>query len=202
MKIKYLIFLFIIFIFNNCSEKIDERKINITQDNRILAFGDSLTFGYQVEKQNSYPSILSNKINLNIDNKGISGELSNKGLKRLKKILNNEKYDVLLLIHGGNDILQNKSMRELKSNLNQMIKIATNKNLKIIMVSVPHKTMFGIEDLAIYKEIANENKNVILIENILTKILENNDLKVDYIHPNKLGYIKLSDEIYKHLNLK
>lgn len=206
MQKKFLI-LFLIFstiFFSACSENKD-KKLEIYKNNKILAFGDSLTFGKGVKKEENYPYLLEkelNKRNLNIkiDNEGKNGELSKDGLKRLKRILNKKEYNILILMHGGNDILQRKSKIELKDNLQEMINLALKKNIKIILIPVPKMILFGLKDLKLYKELKEKN-NIFYLENALVDIINNNKLKVDYVHPNKKGYEKLVKKLIFLFNL-
>nr|WP_305909554.1 GDSL-type esterase/lipase family protein [Methylomarinum sp. Ch1-1]MDP4522473.1 GDSL-type esterase/lipase family protein [Methylomarinum sp. Ch1-1] len=72
----------------------------------ILAFGDSLTYGTGASPQRNYPSVLSQLTGLQVINAGIPGEISRNGRKRLPDILDKQQPDLLILIHGGNDILR------------------------------------------------------------------------------------------------
>ena len=83
---KLLLLLPLIFTLFSCSEKPVLSKLD--QSDKILAFGDSLTFGYGASTEQSYPAILSQLSGLNVINEGISGELSSEGLKRLEAYAN------------------------------------------------------------------------------------------------------------------
>ncbi|WP_201342176.1 GDSL-type esterase/lipase family protein [Abyssogena phaseoliformis symbiont] len=50
-----------------------------------MVFGDSLTFGKGVSKNNSYPSVLSKLTRHKVINAGISGETTQGGLRRFGK---------------------------------------------------------------------------------------------------------------------
>ena len=78
----------------------------LAKDAVILAFGDSLTYGTGTNKNFSYPALLEKLTQHKVINKGVPGEISSAGLKRLPKLLDQYKPRLLILIHGGNDILK------------------------------------------------------------------------------------------------
>ena len=76
----------------------------------ILCFGNSLTEGYGLKPEESYPSLLQNRIdslglNYRVVNAGISGETTAGGKGRLGWVLKN-KVDIFILELGANDGLR------------------------------------------------------------------------------------------------
>lgn len=195
-KIFLLVLLLVGFFYINVSKK--EKDL---QNLEILCFGDSITYGYGVNEDESYPAVLANLTNAKVQNSGLNGETSEFGLIRLKGILETSKFDVFILCHGGNDLLQNLNINFTKSNIKQMIKLAKDKNIKVLLIGVPNPSLglFGLKSNEIYKEIANE-ENVPLENEILSEILINQNLKSDQIHPNKQGYEKLAKAIKEKLS--
>ncbi|MEJ2415039.1 MAG: GDSL-type esterase/lipase family protein, partial [Sulfurimonas sp.] len=88
----------------------DPKKQPLSKDTTILAFGDSLTAGYGASKGQDYPAHLQRLSGIKVINAGISGEVSADGLKRLPELLQEYKPQLVILCHGGNDILRKKSM--------------------------------------------------------------------------------------------
>ena len=164
----------------------------------ILAFGDSLTYGYGTTPAKSYPSLLSSLTGLKVINAGINGETSQDGVTRLPKLLKNPSIKLMILCFGGNDILQKRSMSSLKKNLKTMIQLAKDKKINVLLISVPNISLFGLSALALYEEIAEE-ENVPLVNSMLADILSNPTLKSDQIHPNALGYKQMAKKIYESL---
>jgi acyl-CoA thioesterase-1 len=67
----------------------------------IVAFGDSLTAGYGVNLEDSYPSLLENilkekSIRVKILNMGVSGETTSGGLDRVQFVIDQKPNLVLL----------------------------------------------------------------------------------------------------------
>ena len=166
--------------------------------NTILAFGDSLTYGYNAKPDESYPAILSTMTGLNVINAGIPAETSKEGLKRLAKYLEDPSIKLMILCFGGNDMMQQVSMDVLKNNLKTMIQMAKSKGIDVLLISIPNLTLFGLSPLSLYDEVADE-ESIPLISGLLSKILSDPSLKSDQIHPNALGYRQMAENIYENL---
>lgn len=172
--------------------------ITISATDSILAIGDSLTYGYSVASHHSYPSQLAAMSGYNIINAGINGDTSLEGLERLHELLKNTSIKTMILCLGANDILQRKSLIILKQNLKEMIRMAKEKNISVLLVAVPNFTLFGLSDLELYEELAKE-ESVALAPNILANVLERPSLNIDQVHPNALGYKEMARMIYERL---
>jgi len=170
----------------------------LSPQDSILAFGDSLTYGFSAKPTESYPAILSKLSGHHVLNAGVNGETSKEGLIRLPTLLEDTNIKVMILFFGGNDILQRRSMSELKSNLKAMIDMAKEKNIKVLLISVPNIGIFGLSPLGLYEEVAEE-EDIVLLSGMLADILSQPTLKSDQIHPNALGYKQMAEEIYESL---
>lgn len=198
MSIVKLIFLAIIAIvvlnfFDNSSEEFDG-AIMLPLDTKILAFGDSITYGYHVDKEQNYPSQLSQLLLADVINAGINGELTSQGLQRLPGLLKKHKPQILIICHGGNDIIRRKSLIKAKENIKKMIKLARAQNIHVVLVGVPMLEVLTLSTAQIYYEIADE-MNVPLEGSALETILGDNNLKIDQIHPNAKGYTLLANSL-------
>ena len=166
----------------------------------ILAFGDSLTNGFGAGYEFSYPKYMERKIGLTVINAGIDGEFSFEGLSRLPELLEH-KPDLVILCHGGNDMLNKLSSQELKQNLLAMVTLIQNSGAKVLLVGVPNFFLFSFETHDIYYEVADES-DILLEDEVLTKIELNSSLKSDYVHPNEKGYEMMADTFIEVLKLK
>jgi len=166
--------------------------------NTILAFGDSLTYGYNAKPAESYPAVLSEMTGLKVTNAGIPAETSQEGLRRLPQLLEDPSIKLMILCFGGNDMMQQVSMDVLKNNLKTMIQMAKAKGIDVLLITIPNLTLFGLSPLSLYEEVANE-ENIPLISGLLSKILSDPSLKSDQIHPNAFGYRQIAENIYENL---
>jgi len=188
------IIVFLVFILAACSEPPLKQ---LSHDSKVLAFGDSLTSGKGVSKAFNYPSVLANLTGLTVINSGISGETTTQGLKRIEKKLIEYQPDLVILLEGGNDFLRNKSHAQIKGNLAKMIEITQSLNIDLVLLAVPTKSVF-LSPSEIYQDLAQKYE-VVLIEDIVTDLLKNNEYKSDQIHFNQLGYQKLAERIHQVL---
>ena len=181
----------------SCSD--NASKLTPLSDNAIiLSFGDSLTFGTGVKSNTqSYPAILSQLTGLNTINAGIPGEVSEQGLKRLPQLLKNTKPSLVILCHGGNDILRRLSRQQLKTNLQKMIELIQSANIDVVLVAVPEFS-FTMTPPDLYEELAVQY-NIPIETDILASIERDPSMKSDQIHPNVLGYKHMAESIYSVL---
>jgi lysophospholipase L1-like esterase len=170
----------------------------LTADMTILAVGDSLTHGYGAPEGQSYPALLSKMTGYHIINAGVNGETSEEGLRRLPKLLATHHPKLTILCFGGNDILQRKSLAALKTNLIQMIEMTKASGSDVLLIAVPNMTLFGLDPLDLYEEIAQET-DIPLLSGIFSEILSQPSLKSDQVHPNAAGYQKLAEAVYESL---
>jgi acyl-CoA thioesterase-1 len=162
----------------------------------ILAFGDSLTYGYGALPHESYPAILEQKLHRTVINAGIPGELSEQGLKRLSPLLQKYHPDILILCHGGNDLLRKKSLASLRYNLEQMIRLARSQHVDVILIAVPEFGLLHLTPAPVYGELAKEYR-LPVEPDVLSDLLHDNRYKSDYIHPNAAGYEKMAEAVEK-----
>ncbi len=161
---------------------------------KVLAFGDSITYGYRVKKEHNYPSQLSKLLFAEVINAGVNGELTRQGLKRLPGLLEKHKPQILIICHGGNDIIRRKSLIDAKENIRKMIELARKKNIHVVLVGVPKEEVLRLSTAQIYHELANE-LSVPLEDEALQDILSDNYLKIDQIHPSEEGYKILAHKL-------
>jgi acyl-CoA thioesterase-1 len=164
----------------------------------ILTFGDSLTSGYGAPKTRSYPAQLQMLTGLEVINAGVPGEISSEGLRRLPSLLNAYHPDLVILCHGGNDILRKRPKQQLRTNLAEMVGLIRQNGAEVLFVGVPGFGLLGLDTLELYDEIAEEG-GVIYEGGVLSAVLGDPSLKSDQIHPNAQGYGVMSRAFFERL---
>lgn len=159
----------------------------------VLAFGDSLTYGTGAEPGMGYPEQLQKLIARKITNAGIPGETSAEGARRLPGLLDEYQPDLVILCHGGNDMLQKLGKDQLKKNLRRMFEAVNQRGIPMIMISVPQPGLL-LSDADVYGEMSEE-LNIPLVEDVLGKLLKDPRYKSDYVHLNADGYHVLAEKV-------
>ncbi|MFM2392624.1 MAG: hypothetical protein RLZZ546_601 [Bacteroidota bacterium] len=125
------------------SEKLDKSADSHTQNQKnqpktIIFFGNSLTAGYGLDEEFSFPSLIQKKIdslklNYKAVNAGLSGETSADGFKRVDWILK-QKPDIFVLELGANDVLRGQNLFNTNQNLRFILNKVMVKNPEVKLV--------------------------------------------------------------------
>ena len=166
-------------------------------DATIIAFGDSLTYGTGAAETESYPAILARLTGRKVFNAGVPGEVSAGGVLRLPEVLERERPALLILCHGGNDLLGRQDQRLLAENMRVMLRMAREQGVPVILIAVPTPDL-SLKPPVLYEDLSSEF-NIPLETKALPHILSKRNLKSDYIHPNANGYRQLAEALFKLL---
>lgn len=164
----------------------------------ILAFGDSLTYGTGAADGYDYPSVLSELISLEVINEGRPGEISQEGTERLPPLLDEYRPDLLILIHGGNDMIRKIPTDVTTEHLNAMITAAQQRNIGVILFGVPKPALFLLSSAELYQSVAIQ-REIPADLTTLPELLSRNEFKSDPVHLNPAGYRILAENIKKLL---
>lgn len=214
-----LSFVFVIVLFSGCGVSTAEKQTNANVKRqppalvnsgkpKIVAFGDSLTAGFGLTEKESYPYLLQEKLNADgykyeVVNAGVSGETSLGGLERIDWVLEMENVDVLVLELGANDLLRGVPVKQMKENLDRIIRKAKAKNVKVLLCGMLAPPSLGAdyqrEYTNAFPDLADEH-DVEFLPFILENIALNKNLnQADGIHPNAEGEKILTENVYKAL---
>jgi acyl-CoA thioesterase-1 len=159
----------------------------------ILAFGDSLTYGTGAEQTESYPAVLEQVIGRRVVNAGIPGEVTAHGLSRLPAVLEKEKPALMIICHGGNDLLRRLNQQQAANNLRNMIRLAQERRVAVVLIAVPAPGI-SLSPPHMYREIAKDLA-IPLEEKTISAVLADGSLRSDYIHPNAAGYRHITEAL-------
>ena len=182
--------------------------INAFAIEKVVLFGDSLMSGYGLPKEHHLSVVLEDDfkkdgLNIKIINGSVSGSTSSGGLNIAEWSLSEPDIDLIILGLGANDMLRGIKPEETEKNLEEIIKIANNKKIKIIIAGMVAPTTHGAEYKkefdAIYPKLSKKYK-LPLIPFLLEGVALDPSLnQQDGIHPNKEGTIKVSETIKKSI---
>ena len=180
-----------------------------TEKKTVVFFGDSITAGYGLSKEQAYPSILRSQleeegVDCEIINAGLSGETSAGGLSRVSWILK-KPVDIFVLELGANDALRGLPLDVTKSNLQKIMDRVKVKNPEVIFIiagmMVPPNLgdEYAREFMSIFPALAKDN-NTILVPFLLEGVAGDENLNLpDGIHPNAEGHRILADNVMPFL---
>lgn len=160
----------------------------------IIAFGDSLTFGEGVKPEETYPSILAERLGVPIVNAGVPGDTTALALKRLPALLAKyPKPKVVIVMLGGNDFLQRNPKEETYSNLSAAISLIQDRGAVVLLAGV-RGGLFSDAFAEEFERLAEEHQTA-YVPNILKGILGQPEFLADTIHPNAKGHKKMADRL-------
>ena len=183
----------------SCSEKKSQIKIE-----KVLLFGDSLMSGYGLPEEDHLSVVLEKSLKsegyeIQIFNGSISGDTSLDGLDRIEDELSDVSYDLIIIGLGANDMLRRINPDQTKQNLEDIIKIITSNNIKIILAGMVASPTNGLSYKKkfdkIYPDLSKEFE-LELIPFLLKGVALNPSLnQADGIHPNEKGVLVISETL-------
>jgi len=206
MAILFLKFIrFLIFIGLILSSSI---SIHAETIRTLVVLGDSISAGYGVSKDSQWTVLLQKEMDKNGDsiqivNSSISGDTTGGGLSRLKKILNNESPDFVLIELGGNDALRGYPPKKIKSNLRSIADLSIKNGAEVILMQIRIPPNYGSRYVtafeSLYPELANE-MDISYMDFMLEKVALESDLMLpDGIHPNEKAQPIIAEFIYDQI---
>ncbi len=178
-------------------------------DNRkLLIIGDSLSAGYGLADNESWTTLLQNRLSANgyiyqVVNASISGDTTGGGLRRLPRALQIHAPEIVLIELGGNDGLRGTPIAIIRKNLATMIKLGQQAGAQVIlagMIMPPNYGQTYTDGFAdIYSELAKEY-DAPLIKFFMKNVAINPGLmQADQIHPNAAGQPYLLNNVWATL---
>lgn len=185
-----------IFLFLMKKEKQEIKNVG-NNGQTVIAFGDSLSYGYGAGGQEkSYPSLLGQKINRSVINMGENGATAVGSLERLPEVLAQDPYMVLIEF-GGNDFMRGVDFQQTLSAIEQMVDAVQSSGAVAVVVDTGG--FYGMKKYSKeYQKIAKE-KQAVFVEGILNDVFGKRGLMSDQIHPNAKGYEIVAEKVYQEI---
>ncbi len=174
----------------------------------ILILGDSLSAAHNISRQDSWPVLLQQQLqrqsDLRVVNASISGETSIGGRERLPDLLSKYQPQILILELGGNDGLRGYSFRQTRQNLADMIELALDRKIQVLLIGVRMPPNLGPvynrRFQQIYQTLADRYA-IIYLPRFLEGIAASDPklMQSDGIHPTALAQPKLAERVMTSL---
>lgn len=158
----------------------------------LLIVGDSLSAGYQMSVEQSWPFLLTDQLtkldkSTTVINSSISGDTTGNGLARLPALLEEHKPTTVLIELGANDGLRGFSPRLIKRNLKQMISLIEAQNAQPLLMQIHISPNYGKRYTqafsSLYTQLSEEGELPLLPFFLEEVIKKPQWMKQDGLHP-------------------
>lgn len=174
----------------------------------MLVFGDSLSAAYGLASSQGWVHLLGERIARSrlpwrVVNASISGETTAGGLRRLPGDLKRHSPAVVLIALGANDALRGQPVAAIRSNLEQMIKLARAARAEPVLAGIMIPPNYGIdyarEFAALYAELARQHR-LRLVPFLLEGVADKPEMfQPDQLHPTAAAQPRIVDNVWPAL---
>lgn len=173
----------------------------------ILAFGDSLTAGFGVRQEESYPSRLQVILRREgfphrVVNAGVSGDTTAGGARRIRWALQHQP-EVVILELGANDGLRGLSLAEMASNLAAIIRTCQQAGARVLLTGMKLTPNLGeayISEFANTFDRLAQQYHTAFMPFFLEGVAGRRGLtQPDGIHPLGAGYAIVAQKVWAYL---
>lgn len=174
----------------------------------ILVFGDSLSAGYGIARQDAWPSLLETRLkdsgySYAVVNASISGETTAGGRSRLPEAIKQHQPKVVIIELGANDGLRGLPVSSMRDNLQSMVKLSQQAGARVMLVGMRIPPNYGRDYTekfaATFTELSKEHKTALvpfLFEGFAGKA---DAFQPDRLHPTAATQPLMLDTIWKQL---
>jgi acyl-CoA thioesterase-1 len=170
---------------------------------RVVALGDSLSAGYLLPADASFPAVLENRLrarglNVEVTNAGVSGDTASAGLERLDWSVP-EGTDLVIVELGANDMLRGIAPAVTKAALESIIQRLQARGIRVLLAGMLATPSLGEtyrkEFDAIFPTLAKAYR-VPLYPFFLDGLMAEPKLSLpDGLHPNRAGVETIVDRL-------
>ena len=158
----------------------------------LLVLGDSISAAHGIDKNEGWVALLEKRLDKEcpdwrVKNASVSGETSAGGAVRLEGLLERNDIYAVIIELGGNDGLRGLPPKQLRGNLNRMIRMSREEDAKVGLLGIRIPPNYGaaytkmIEDS--FSAVAEEN-GVPFVPRLLEGVAGRDDwMQDDGIHP-------------------
>lgn len=166
------------------------------EQERLVALGDSITYGYPYTPNASWVNYLKNS-SINIINSGVNGDTLEGMLHRFDEDVASYSPKFVIITGGTNDAFGEYSLAAMKYNLKQIVNKSLGYNIKpIIGIPVPSDEPMVEPKLDKFRNFLRKFcfEKIIPYIDFYSVIVDNTgkmkpEFDFDGVHPNKDGYL-------------
>lgn len=161
----------------------------------IACFGDSLTAGYGIDSEDSYPAVLQRTLDsagyrYRVVNLGISGDTTKDGLARIDRVLALAPA-IVVVEFGGNDGLRGLPIASTRTNLDAIVSRLVPTHTQVVLAGITLPPQYGkayVKDFDDTYHLAATKYHVPLLPFLLKDVYGvQGGIQPDGIHPTAQG---------------
>lgn len=173
----------------------------------ILIVGDSLSAGYGIDVNKGWVKLLQRKLSvigdLHVVNESVSGATSFDGLNSFSRHLKAYHPEVVVIQLGANDALRGLGLGGLKKNLTEMVKLAKEKQAKVLLVATRLPPNYGAlwvnKFQGVYRQVA-DSQDVPLVPLFLKGVAGRPSMmQADRLHPTEKAQSLMLNNVWPAL---
>ncbi|MBK7326961.1 MAG: arylesterase [Propionivibrio sp.] len=173
----------------------------------ILVLGDSLSAGYGIRQEVSWPALLDKmlrekQLDYNVVNASISGETTSGGRTRIDAALAKYSPEIVIIALGANDGLRGLPVATMRANLMAMTASAQRKKAKVLIVGQrlpPNYGYYAAQFQNAFREVATTRKTA-RVDFLLDGIAAQPQFfQADNLHPTAEAQPILLDNVWRGL---
>ncbi len=178
-----------------------------TAEKTLVCFGDSITAGYGLDANQSYPAALQRLLtargyHYHVVNQGVSGNTTKDAVARVNSIIALHP-DVVLVEFGGNDGLRGMSMEITRRNMDTVLNALAAAHIRVLLVGITLPPNYGADYVksfnAVFRDAADKHHLPLmpmLYDGIYTVP---GTIQGDGIHPTVKGSQMIAEHLLPHL---
>lgn len=188
--------------------RVENAPSKSAQEKTVLVMGDSLSAGYQLPPESSYPYQLEGLLRgsgyaYRVSNAGVSGDTSSALLARTDWLLSGPLPDLAIVCIGANDGLQGLPVEQMDKNIRDILAKLEAKNVPTVFVGMKIPRNLGPTYVsafdATFSKIAADT-GVPFHPFLLEGVARDPSLNLpDGIHPNEKGYAIIAKNLFDFL---
>jgi len=160
----------------------------------IVVLGDSLAAGVGTKGQrNGFVTVLSQRLGVEIVNRGVPGDSTADGLKRLDADVLALKPALVVLELGGNDFLRRMDPDRTFANLETLIRRSQSSGAAVLVLGVRGGLLRDRRQNR-FREVAERNQAA-YVPDLLEGVFAHPALMADAIHPNDAGHRQIAERL-------
>jgi acyl-CoA thioesterase-1 len=159
----------------------------------VVFFGDSITQGYGVRPEESFPAQAAVALGVPFLNAGVSGDTMRAGLARMERDVLAHHPRLVVVEFGGNDFLRRVPVEETLQSLEAIVSTLIREGAMVMILEV--NVGLGSDAYVKGYQAVADRHGAVLVPDILQGILTTSSLKVDTIHPNAKGHRLIAERV-------